>query len=190
MRAAVRRGRVPDPAELAEAYARCRSEAQQAFGAAELYVEALAGAARHIEVQIVGDGAGGVRHLGERDCSIQRRHQKLVEIAPAPFLDAGVRQLLLGSAVRLGEHVGYGGLGTVEFLVAGDRVWFLEVNPRLQVEHTVTEEVTGVDLVQAQIRLAEGASLADVGLAGDVPARGFALQARVNTEELDEDGAA
>jgi acetyl/propionyl-CoA carboxylase alpha subunit/acetyl-CoA carboxylase carboxyltransferase component len=168
--------------DLADAYARCRSEAEQAFGSGELYVEKLVGAARHIEVQIVGDGTQ-VRHLGERDCSIQRRHQKLIEIAPAPFLDDAVRQRLLDAAVAIGEHVGYESLGTVEFLVHGDDVWFLELNPRLQVEHTVTEEVTGVDLVETQIRLAQGAPL-DV----DGHPRGFAIQARVNTEELDEDG--
>ena len=168
--------------DLTDAYARCRSEAEQAFGSGELYVEKLVRSARHIEVQIVGDGRE-VRHLGERDCSIQRRHQKLIEIAPAPFLSPEVRQALLDAAVRIGEHVGYESLGTVEFLVHGDDIRFLELNPRLQVEHTVTEEVTGVDLVETQIRLAQGAAL-------DVQAepRGFAVQARVNTEELDEDG--
>ncbi|GAA2866583.1 carboxyl transferase domain-containing protein [Pseudonocardia halophobica] len=173
---------VTSPDELADAYARCRSEAEQAFGSGELYVEKLVGAARHIEVQIVGDGTQ-VRHLGERDCSIQRRHQKLIEIAPAPFLDPAVRQRLHDAALRIGEHVGYQSLGTVEFLVDGDDVWFLELNPRLQVEHTVTEEVTGVDLVETQIRLAQGARPAVSG-----EPRGFAIQARVNTEELDEDG--
>ena len=173
---------VTDADELADAYARCRSEAEQAFGSGELYVEKLVGAARHVEVQIVGDGTQ-VRHLGERDCSIQRRHQKLIEIAPAPFLDPVVRERLHDAAIRIGEHVRYESLGTVEFLVHGDDVWFLELNPRLQVEHTVTEEVTGVDLVETQIRLAQGA-------APDVEGapRGFAIQARVNTEELDEDG--
>ncbi|WP_433502568.1 carboxyl transferase domain-containing protein [Pseudonocardia halophobica] len=173
---------VTRPDELAEAFARCRSEAEQAFGSGELYVEKLVGAARHIEVQIVGDGTQ-VRHLGERDCSIQRRHQKLVEIAPAPFLDPAVRRRLHEAALRIGEHVRYQSLGTVEFLVDGGDVWFLELNPRLQVEHTVTEEVTGVDLVETQIRLAQGAR---PDVSGEP--RGFAIQARVNTEELDEDG--
>ncbi|MCF7551787.1 carboxyl transferase domain-containing protein [Pseudonocardia sp. WMMC193] len=170
---------VTDPADLAEAYARCRSEAD----IGEVYVERLLGAARHVEVQIVGDGTR-VHHLGERDCSIQRRHQKLIEIAPAPFLDPAVRRRLHEHAVRIGEHVGYESLGTVEFLVEGDDVWFLELNPRLQVEHTVTEEVTGVDLVDTQIRLAQGGPLPAV----DPAPRGFAIQARVNTEELDADG--
>ncbi len=179
---------VTDRAEIADAFARCRSEAEQAFGSGDIYVEKLLRSARHIEVQIVGDGAGGVRHLWERDCSIQRRNQKLIEIAPAPFLNPEVRDALLAAAVRIGEHVRYDNLGTVEFLVSGDEVWFLELNPRLQVEHTVTEEVTGIDLVQAQIRLADGASPADVGLSGTPPTHGFALQARVNAEELDADG--
>ncbi|GAA4549771.1 carboxyl transferase domain-containing protein [Pseudonocardia xishanensis] len=174
---------VTDPAELPEAYARCRSEAEHAFGSGELYVEKLVGAARHIEVQIVGDGTR-VRQLGERDCSVQRRHQKLIEIAPAPFLDPAVRDRLHESAVRIGEHVGYESLGTVEFLVDGADVWFLELNPRLQVEHTVTEEVTGVDLVETQIRLAQGA-----GLDVRPEPRGFAIQARVNTEVPAADGA-
>jgi acetyl/propionyl-CoA carboxylase alpha subunit len=168
--------------ELPDAIARCRSEAEQAFGSGELYVEKLVRSARHIEVQIVGDGAE-VRHLGERDCSVQRRHQKLIEIAPAPFLAPQVRQSLLDTAVRIGEYVRYESLGTVEFLIHGDDVWFLELNPRLQVEHTVTEEVTGVDLVGTQIRLAQGAALDVVG-----EPRGFAIQARVNAEELDPDG--
>ncbi|MDR3468135.1 MAG: carboxyl transferase domain-containing protein [Xanthobacteraceae bacterium] len=174
--------------EIDEAFARCASEARQAFGNGDLYVEQLLPAARHIEVQVVGDGTGDVCHLWERDCTIQRRHQKLIEIAPAPTLGPRLRQRILSVAVMLASHVRYAGLGTIEFLVRGDEFWFMEANPRLQVEHTITEEVTGVDLVQAQIRLALGARLADVGLASPPPVEGFAIQARVNLETLLPDG--
>lgn len=176
--------------ELAEAWERCRSEARQSFGRAELYVERLWEGARHIEVQIVADGGGAVSHLWERDCSAQRRHQKLVEIAPAPALDASLRDRLLDSALRLARAASYEGVGTVEFLVGDDAFVFMEANPRLQVEHTVTEEVTGVDLVSAQLRIAAGASLAELGLTGPPPApRGFAVQVRVNAELTAPDGA-
>ncbi|MGY1603526.1 carboxyl transferase domain-containing protein [Geodermatophilus sp. SYSU D00815] len=175
-------------AELAEALERCRSEARAAFGAGDVYVERLLTGARHVEVQLAGDGADVVA-LGDRDCSLQRRRQKLVEIAPAPALDDGVRAALAGAAVALGGSVGYRGLATVEFLVRGSEFAFLEVNPRLQVEHTVTEEVTGLDLVEVALRLADGAALADLGLAAPVEPRGVAVQARVNAETLRPDGA-
>ncbi|MEV1022063.1 carboxyl transferase domain-containing protein [Streptomyces sp. NPDC050264] len=176
--------------ELDEAWERCRSEAQQSFGRGELYVERLWEGARHIEVQIVADGSGGVGHLWERDCSAQRRHQKLIEIAPAPALDPAVRDRLIGSALGLARAARYQGLGTVEFLVRGEEFVFIEANPRLQVEHTVTEEVTGVDLVAAQLRIAAGERLAGLGLAGEPPApRGFAVQVRVNAEVTAADGA-
>ncbi|MFJ9037560.1 carboxyl transferase domain-containing protein [Streptomyces sp. NPDC102406] len=175
--------------ELDEAWERCRSEAHQAFGRGELFVERLWEGARHIEVQIVADGHGGVGHLWERDCSAQRRQQKLIEIAPAPALDPAVRDRLLDSALRLARAARLEGLATVEFLVRGEEFVFIEVNPRLQVEHTVTEEVTGVDLVAAQLRIAAGESLADLGLAGEPPApRGFAVQVRVNAETAAADG--
>lgn len=179
------------PEQLEEAMERCRSEALSAFGNGDLYVEEVVSPARHVEVQIIGDGTGTVSHLGTRDCSVQRRHQKLIEIAPAPELTSDMRDALTAAAVRLGEAVAYRSLGTVEFLVdAGGGFVFMEANPRLQVEHTVTEEVLGVDLVAAQLRLALGARLNDVALAqADVPtARGFAIQARVNTERLLFDG--
>ncbi|MCX5535341.1 ATP-grasp domain-containing protein [Streptomyces sp. NBC_00006] len=180
---------VRDATELDEAWERCASEAQQAFGRSELYVERLWEGARHIEVQIVGDG-DTVSHLWERDCSAQRRHQKLVEIAPAPGLDATVRGRLLDAALRLASAARYAGVGTVEFLVRGEEFVFMEANPRLQVEHTVTEEVTGVDLVAAQLRIAAGETLADLGRAGEPPApRGFAVQLRVNAEVTGPDGA-
>src|SRR5690554_6259612 len=152
---------VTDPAQLPDAFERCSSEARAAFGNGELYIERLIPRARHIEVQIAGDGQQ-VSHLWERECSLQRRHQKVIEVAPAPGLDPDLRRRLLDAACTLTAAVGYRGLCTVEFLVdedSGDFV-FMEANPRIQVEHTVTEAVTGLDLVQLQIRLAAGASLA------------------------------
>ncbi|GAB3278900.1 acetyl-CoA carboxylase family protein [Parasphingorhabdus pacifica] len=176
--------------ELAEAYSRCRSEALSAFGSAEVYVEELLPGPRHVEVQILGDGSGTVTQLGERDCSVQRRHQKLVEVTPGPGLSAELRAEVLAAAVRLGESVHYSGLGTVEFLISGDRFAFIEVNPRLQVEHTVTEEVTGVDLVRTQLALAGGSSLDSLGLTPDAAPRptGSALQTRINLESMRADG--
>ena len=175
-------------AEAVEAaFATCQREAQAAFGDDTLYAEQLLENARHIEVQIAGDGTHVVA-VGDRDCSLQRRRQKLVEIAPAPNLPDETRAALFDAAVRL--TAGYRTLATVEFLVdANDAFAFIEVNPRLQVEHTVTEEVTGVDLVRAQFELAGGASLADVGLATTPHAQGYAIQGRVNLETLNADGA-
>ncbi|MFH8486704.1 carboxyl transferase domain-containing protein [Streptomyces longisporoflavus] len=179
------------PDDLADAWERCRSEALQGFGRAELYAEELLVGARHIEVQILGDTTGEVTHLWERDCSAQRRHQKLVEIAPAPGLPAAMREELVAAALRMARECGFTGLGTFEFLVTGEEFHFIEANPRLQVEHTVTEEVTGVDLVVAQLRLAAGDSLATLGLSGPPPEpRGYALQARVNAETPTADGTA
>ena len=183
--------------ELKDAYARCQSEARAAFGNGDVYVEQLLPRARHVEVQIVGDGSGAVSHLGERDCSIQRRHQKLVEIAPAPSLPDGLRQRLVTAASTLAASVRYDNIGTFEFLVDAGALGsqssfaFIEANPRLQVEHTVTEEVYGVDLVAVQLELASGRSLADLGLLQvDVPApRGVAIQARINMETMQADGA-
>ncbi|SDP71712.1 carboxyl transferase domain-containing protein [Desulforhopalus singaporensis] len=179
---------VLDPSELEEAYERCRSEALQAFGNGDLYVEKLLIKASHIEVQVVGDGSGKVCHLWERDCTVQRRHQKLLEIAPSPTLDRDLRDRILDAAVRLASHVKYDNIGTFEFLVSENSFWFMEANPRLQVEHTVTEEVTGVDLVQTQIHIASGFSLEDLGLQQPPVLNGFAIQARVNLEEIAVDG--
>ncbi|HWM38313.1 MAG TPA: biotin carboxylase N-terminal domain-containing protein, partial [Streptomyces sp.] len=167
---------------LGEAWERCVSEAQQAFGRGELYVERLLTGARHIEVQIAGDGEGAVVHLWERDCSLQRRHQKLIETAPAPGLAEGMREQLLDASVRMARAVGYSGVGTFEFLVDGGEFYFLEANPRLQVEHTVTEEIAGVDLVALQLALATGESLAALGLHSAPVPRGYAIQARVSAE--------
>ena len=184
---------VRGPGELEAAWERCRSEAEAAFGDGRLYVEELADNARHVEVQIVGDGTGRVVHAGERACSLQRRHQKLVETAPAPGLDDSLREALAAAAVRLGESVRYANLGTVEFLVdGGGRFAFIEANARLQVEHTVTEAVTGLDLVRLQLELASGRTLDDLGLdQASVPApSGCAIQVRVNLETMTADGGA
>ncbi|WP_281211384.1 acetyl-CoA carboxylase family protein [Nocardia speluncae] len=176
---------VSDPAELDEALRRSASEAQSAFGDGTVYVEQLFTRARHIEVQVAGDGVGAVA-LGDRDCSVQRRRQKLIEIAPAPALPDTLRSALHRAATEL---VGaYRGLATVEFLVTGAEFVFLEVNPRLQVEHTVTEEVTGLDLVEIGLELAAGKTLAELGLDRGVPSRGTALQVRVNAETVRADG--
>ncbi len=188
---------VHDGAALGEAFARCRSEAEAAFGRGDLYVERLLPRARHVEVQIIGDGRGAVRDLGERECSLQRRHQKLVEIAPSPSVGPELRRRLVAAALRMAEAVRYESLGTFEFLVDagsgpdGD-FYFLEANPRLQVEHTVTEAVTGVDLVVAQLRIAAGASLAELGLGTErpPPPRGHAIQLRLNMETMAADGDA
>lgn len=179
--------------EIDEAYARCVSEATAAFGDGAVYVEALIETARHIEVQVLGDRQGGLTHFWDRDCSLQRRHQKLIEIAPSPFLSDTLRDRLAEAALTLARAARYDSLGTFEFLVdagSGDETFvFMEANPRLQVEHTVTEEVCGVDLVRAQIQVAQGDSLEDLGLT--VPPRplGYAIQLRVNAEVMDATGA-
>jgi acetyl-CoA carboxylase carboxyltransferase component/biotin carboxyl carrier protein len=182
---------VMQPTDLAAAYERCASEAQAAFGNDALYVEQFLPRARHIEVQIVGDGAA-VSHLWDRECSLQRQRQKVVEIAPADVLPMALRERLFAAAVSLGEAANYQSLGTMEFLVDGDRFVFIEGNARLQVEHTVTEEVTGLDLVRLQLEIAGGASLGDLHLRqADVPApRGHAVQVRVNLETMAADGSA
>ncbi len=180
------------PATLAEAWTRCASEAQAAFGAAALYVEELVVAARHIEIQVIGDGTGAVTHLGERDCTLQRRHQKIVELAPSPGLPAATRDAMAAAALRMAAHARYRGLATFEFLLdtATGRFLFIEANPRLQVEHTVTEATTGVDLVQTQLRIAAGATLADLGLAAPILPTSHAIQLRINAETMQPDGSA
>jgi acetyl/propionyl-CoA carboxylase alpha subunit/acetyl-CoA carboxylase carboxyltransferase component len=175
---------VTEPAEMDEAFARCQSEAEAAFGDRAVFLEKIVPRPRHIEVQVLGDGQGNVVHLFERDCSVQLRHQKVVEIAPAPNLDDGLRQRILADAVKLARAARYENAGTVEFLVnpeTGEH-FFIECNPRIQVEHTITEQVMGFDLVEAQFRIAAGASLAALGLADQKSVgapRGFAVQARV-----------
>ncbi|MGY2082386.1 carboxyl transferase domain-containing protein [Blastococcus sp. SYSU DS0539] len=179
--------------DVTAAFAQVADEARVAFGTDALLAEELVEGARHVEVQVLGDAGADVVVLGDRDCSLQRRRQKVVEIAPAPNLPGAVRKQLHDAAAALARHVGLRGLATVEFLVpAGDpgRFVFLECNPRLQVEHTVTEEVLGLDLVRLQLRVAAGATLADLGLADGPPrAVGCAVQARVNAETLTADGA-
>jgi acetyl/propionyl-CoA carboxylase alpha subunit len=211
---------VTDRHALPEAYARCRSEARSAFGIDAVYGERLISRARHIEVQIAGDGRNVIA-LGERDCSLQRRFQKLVEIAPSPVLTPALREQIVRCALRMASKVGYRSLGTFEFLVDEGRrakvagsgssasadedantgrlarretspFVFIEANPRLQVEHTVTEEVTGLDLVAIQLALADGRSLGELGLDSKRPPRqpGFAIQFRINAETFDEQGVA
>ncbi|WP_152548480.1 biotin carboxylase N-terminal domain-containing protein, partial [Cupriavidus sp. SK-4] len=180
-------------AAIDEAYARCVSEASAAFGNGAVYVERIVAAPRHIEIQVVADAEGRVLTLGERECSLQRRHQKLVEIAPSPSLDDALRARLADAAGTLARAAAYRGIGTFEFLVedggaGGPSFWFMEANPRLQVEHTVTEMVTGVDLVQTQLAIAAGARLADLGLEQAPAPRGIAVQLRINAEHLDAQG--
>lgn len=175
---------VQDDRELAAAIDSASREAAAAFGSADVYLEQYIADARHIEVQILGDGQGNVVHLWERDCSVQRRHQKMIEFTPAMSLTDAQRLEICESARRLAEHVGYSNAGTVEFLVdRSGQAYFIEVNPRIQVEHTVTELVTGIDLVQAQIQIAEGASLGDLGINEPPQTRGSAMQCRVTTED-------
>ncbi|HVQ77199.1 MAG TPA: carboxyl transferase domain-containing protein [Candidatus Binatia bacterium] len=180
-------------ADLEAAYARCRSEALQSSGNGDVYVERLLSRVRHVEVQVAGDRSGGVSHLWERECSLQRERQKLIEVAPAPGLDARLRARLLDAAVALARAAGLDNLATVEFLVDADGKTdfaFIEANPRLQVEHTVTEEITGIDLVRLQFDLAAGQSLAALGLGpGRAPeSRGIAMQVRINMETMTPDG--
>ncbi|MCK9896626.1 pyruvate carboxylase [Frankia sp. AgB32] len=177
--------RVERPADLADAVGSASREAAAAFGDGTVFLEQAVTRPRHIEVQVFADGYGNIIHLYERDCSVQRRHQKVVEIAPAPRLDEALRASICADAVRFARHVGYVNAGTVEFLLGADGSYtFMEMNPRIQVEHTVTEEVTGVDIVAAQLRVANGESLADLDLAQErITLRGTAIQCRVTTED-------
>ncbi len=177
--------RVDEPESLREAVETCMREAEGAFGDPTVFIEQAVVQPRHIEVQILADGEGNVIHLFERDCSVQRRHQKVVEIAPAPNLDPALRERICADAVRFAKEIGYRNAGTVEFLLSPDGTYcFIEMNPRIQVEHTVTEEVTDVDLVQSQMRIASGETLTDLGLSQDtVRLRGAALQCRITTED-------
>ncbi|MBE1553596.1 pyruvate carboxylase [Sporosarcina limicola] len=178
---------VNSPDEVMEAYERARSEAKSAFGSDEVYVEKYINKPKHIEVQILGDTHGNVIHLYERDCSIQRRHQKVVEIAPSISLEEGLREQICDAAVKIMKKVGYINAGTVEFLVSDGRFYFIEVNPRIQVEHTITEMVTGIDIVHAQIHIADGQNLhkseASIPSQDKIPLFGYAIQSRVTTED-------
>ena len=181
--------RVQDPTQLRESVSAAMREAEGAFGDPTVFIEQAVGRPRHIEVQVLADTQGNTMHLFERDCSVQRRHQKVIEIAPAPHISAELRNALCGDAVRFAESLNYSCAGTVEFLVEteGERTSqhvFIEMNPRIQVEHTITEEITDVDLVQAQMRIAAGESLADLGLSQEViRINGAALQCRITTED-------
>ena len=182
---------VTEASDIAQAYERCQSEAASSFGNGDVYVEQYLPMARHIEVQVAGDGSGNVLHFGERDCSIQRQQQKILEIAPAPNLDSSLRQQIIQAACQMAEAVGYTSLGTFEFLVdasdSGNGAFaFMEANARLQVEHTITEEVTDVDLVALQLAIAGGKSFADLNIMQNdaVPKNGYAIQSRVNMERM------
>lgn len=178
---------VHTPEDLASSYERAKSEAKAAFGSDEVYVEKAIIKPKHIEVQIIGDKHGNIVHLYERDCSIQRRHQKVVEIAPSHSISQELRNRICDAAVKLMKNVSYINAGTVEFLVAGDDFYFIEVNPRIQVEHTITEMITGVDIVHAQIKVAAGYGLHSeeihIPKQEDMPMIGYAIQARVTTED-------
>jgi acetyl/propionyl-CoA carboxylase alpha subunit len=178
-------------AELEQAFERCRSEAQAAFGNGDLYAEEYFAHARHVEVQIAGDGTGAVSHIWDRECSLQRQRQKIVEIAPARAVAKAVREKLFEAAVTLGRETRYKNLGTIEFLVGRDgRIAFMEANPRLQVEHTVTEAVTDLDLVRIQLEIAGGKTLRELHLEQkNIPApRGTAIETRINLETMASDG--
>jgi pyruvate carboxylase len=171
--------------DLKDSFERATSEAKSAFGNGTVFVERFLHKPKHIEVQLLGDSHGNVVHLFERDCSVQRRHQKVVELAPAKDLPVETRDAILADAVKLAKSVNYRNAGTAEFLVDQEnRYYFIEINPRIQVEHTITEEITGIDIVAAQIQIAAGASLEQLGLTQDrITTRGFAIQCRITTED-------
>jgi pyruvate carboxylase len=179
--------------ELATAYKDARSEAAKAFGDDTLFLEKYLDSPKHIEVQILGDNNGNLVHLFERDCSVQRRFQKVIEVAPSPTLSQSTRNKLYDYALKITRHVNYSNAGTVEFLVVEnngtkeDEIYFIEVNPRIQVEHTITEEVTGIDIVRSQIHIADGCKLSDpeinIQSQNDISTRGFAVQCRITTED-------
>jgi pyruvate carboxylase len=175
------------PEEVQEAFERASSEAKAAFGNDEVYVEKLIENPKHIEVQIIGDHHGHIVHLYERDCSVQRRHQKVVEVAPCVSISSDLRAEICDAAVKLMKKVNYVNAGTVEFLVSGEEFYFIEVNPRVQVEHTITEMITGIDIVQTQILVAEGHDLhsktVGIPVQEQIQSTGFAIQCRVTTED-------
>jgi 3-methylcrotonyl-CoA carboxylase alpha subunit len=178
---------VESPADFVDALASCQREAIESFGNAHVLIEKYIPRPRHIEVQVFGDSHGNIVHLFERDCSLQRRHQKVIEEAPAPGMDADTRAALCAAAVRAAKAVDYVGAGTVEFIadasegLRADRIWFMEMNTRLQVEHPVTEEITGVDLVEWQLRVASGEKLPKAQ--GELSIDGWAMEARLYAED-------
>lgn len=190
---------VTEAGGLAEAFQQCKNEARNAFGRDDVYVEQWLPSARHVEIQVLGDCKGNIIALGERECSLQRRHQKIMEITPSPALSASLRERMYDAAIQMASAVKYQGIGTFEFLVEtahggvnnpqAEHFYFMEANPRLQVEHTITEMVSGVDIVNTQIRLAAGDSLASLGLEKAPCSQGVSIQARINLETLHVDGS-
>jgi pyruvate carboxylase len=182
---------VTQDSDIEAAFDLATREAEAAFGDGTVFIEQYLDRPRHIEIQILGDGKGNVVHLHERDCSVQRRHQKVVELAPSMGLSDQLKQVMYKDAINITADANYLNAGTVEFLVDQQgRHFFIEVNPRVQVEHTVTEEVTGIDIVKTQFRIAAGASLSDLGLSQDtISAHGFAMQCRITTEDATKDFA-
>ena len=178
---------VREESELEDAFHRAKSEAQKSFGNSEVYIERYIDNPKHIEVQVIGDEYGNIVHLYERDCSVQRRHQKVVEVAPSVGLPDELRERICQSALQLMKNIKYVNAGTVEFLVSGDEFFFIEVNPRVQVEHTITEMITGIDIVKTQILVADGASLFDKRIAlppqEEIQTLGYAIQCRITTED-------
>ncbi|HHQ7200529.1 TPA: pyruvate carboxylase [Staphylococcus aureus] len=178
---------VREESELEDAFHRAKSEAEKSFGNSEVYIERYIDNPKHIEVQVIGDEHGNIVHLFERDCSVQRRHQKVVEVAPSVGLSPTLRQRICDAAIQLMENIKYVNAGTVEFLVSGDEFFFIEVNPRVQVEHTITEMVTGIDIVKTQILVAAGADLfgeeINMPQQKDITTLGYAIQCRITTED-------
>ncbi|OZM58728.1 pyruvate carboxylase [Lottiidibacillus patelloidae] len=178
---------VRNNSEMKEAYERAKSEAKAAFGNDEIYVEKFVEKPKHIEVQILGDNAGNIVHLFDRDCSVQRRHQKVVEVAPSVSISDQLREKICNAAVKLMKNVNYVNAGTVEFLVAQDNFYFIEVNPRIQVEHTITEMITGIDIVQTQLLITDNHLLhsneIEIPKQEDIRTNGYAIQSRVTTED-------
>lgn len=174
---------VHDPVQLASAIAAARSEAAAAFGDSGVYIEKYLKPIRHVEIQILADSQGNCVHLGERDCSIQRRHQKLIEEAPSPVMTPDLRKHMGEAAVRVARQIKYEGAGTVEFILEKDRFYFMEMNTRIQVEHPVTEFITGIDLVKEQIRVATGEPLPFKQ--NDIKFSGHAIECRINAEDAD-----
>ena len=182
---------VREASELEEAFTRAKSEAEKSFGNSEVYIEKFIDNPKHIEVQIIGDEEGNIIHLYERDCSVQRRHQKVVEVAPSVSLSDELRERICAAAVDLMKKINYVNAGTVEFLVSGDAFYFIEVNPRVQVEHTITEMITGVDIVKTQILIADGESLHEEAISmpaqNEIKTLGYAIQCRITTEDPTQD---
>ena len=182
---------VREEGELEDAFHRAKSEAEKSFGNSEVYIERYIDNPKHIEVQIIGDEYGNIVHLYERDCSVQRRHQKVVEVAPSVGLSKELRERICDAALQLMNNIRYVNAGTVEFLVSGDEFFFIEVNPRVQVEHTITEMITGIDIVKTQILVADGANLFDERVSmpqqEEIQTLGYAIQCRITTDDPSND---